>query len=454
MNISRKAVLALVVLGGLLAFSAGIGTINSDVFAEETPDNKTDDKTMVVKRETGSIWNYQTTCKETAEAVTTTDGKATTYKWETEKTINTLIYFGDFDKNTNKWDILKSSRETSKLLKSYMAGDKDLKAAKEPFYRLFAGPRMYAGPADFMGKIEYTGPLGDREWDEAVLNHLPMLRKTTFKSGDNGTDKVVVAGKEVGEYSYRIGGMLVTSDEIGKVKTHYVRGTLRAKRDDGRTITITGYASKWEGNRSVPVMVSWKMKIEYTTGNTKYSLEREYECLTLGADSTAVVLSSLDATRMNAQYKAFKTGYKALMLSNLTAEALQNRTVSRDKVLEAGKKYYEAYRQWLAGPFAEYILLWTENLNLLTRGKIMGAAVGKPAPPVCVAKWFNTKPIPASAYQGKVVIVEIFRPKCPPCRSTAPHLASLYTVSSGKKSACWPAAVRKFCGVGWTVLIF
>ena len=103
--------MAMVVLGGLLAFSAGIKS--TDVFAEDAVSQKP----MEIKREAGHLWQYKTTCKETAEAVVTKDGKQTKYTWETEKISATDIYFESYDAKADKWEILKSTRETSKLLK-------------------------------------------------------------------------------------------------------------------------------------------------------------------------------------------------------------------------------------------------------------------------------------------------------------------------------------------------
>ena len=421
MKISSKALLALVVLGGLLAFSIGIRSLN--VFAEDVDPSKP----MAIERQMGSLWNYQTTCNETAEAVVSKDGKETKYTWETETTSATALYFGEYDESTDKWEILKSTRDTSKLLKSYMAGDKDLKASKEPFFRMFDGPDMYIGPADFMGHYEVPGTDNEKRWDDAVINNLPLLYKPELKSGDKIEGKVVVGGKEVGSYSANVSGFWVESEMTGgKIRDYYIRGTLNAKRDDGRTIHITGYTSKWEEGCVVPMLESWKVKIEYTKDNTKYTINRDYERQTLGSLAHIDLLNTLDITRMGAVMKAFKVGYAALMASNLTAETLQNQTASREKVVEAGTSYFEAYRQWPAGPFAEPILLWCEDLNLLTRGAVMGAKVGSPAPPIQVNKWYNSKPIPASEYVGKVVIVERFFPNCGPCRQMASHMAQLY----------------------------
>jgi peroxiredoxin len=51
--------------------------------------------------------------------------------------------------------------------------------------------------------------------------------------------------------------------------------------------------------------------------------------------------------------------------------------------------------------------------------------IGKPAPPLALRDWLNSKPLDISALRGEVILLRWWTERCPYCAATAPALVSL-----------------------------
>ena len=72
------------------------------------------------------------------------------------------------------------------------------------------------------------------------------------------------------------------------------------------------------------------------------------------------------------------------------------------------------------------------NSPLLSRGGAEDGVIGKPPPPIQVAKWVKGEPL-QEFEKGKVYVVDFWATWCGPCIAAIPHLTRLRERHGGKE---------------------
>ena len=160
-----------------------------------------------------------------------------------------------------------------------------------------------------------------------------------------------------------------------------------------------------EGNGVTPATVealSWQARQDLMLGNAARASEEADTILSQAAALLKGRPLDSEPSLATAVGAAYEVQAQALAEQHRTAEALP--------LLRS------AMRRW-AG--TSIVTRLQKNLNLLT-------LVGKPMPVLREAEWIgNTKPVPASALRGKVVLLFFWAHWCPDCKAEAPVLAEV-----------------------------
>lgn len=174
------------------------------------------------------------------------------------------------------------------------------------------------------------------------------------------------------------------------------------------TAALLSAAPQWiGGNGLTPATVeslSWQARQDLTLGNVSRASEE--------ADTVLSQAETLLKGRPLDSEPSLATAVGAAYEVQAQALAEQHRTAEAIQLLRS------AMRRWVG---TSIVTRLQKNLNLLT-------LVGKPMPVLRQTEWIgSTKPTPASALRGKVVMLFFWAHWCPDCKAEAPVLAKVAT---------------------------